>query len=278
MSAAPVGARRPPPELAEVSAMARALATAVDDFAAVLPDGVPHLGAAEERLRAGIAALDGEPLCDGASWRAQLLQLAALLRTVSPHGADAVDGVATIVGALAPDAADELAHLAQIGEWTPLTDIAQRLGAPPDALIALADHAARPALRAGAARVASLVGRAGWRHGACPACGEAPVLAELRGPERVRVLRCARCLSAWEFARLGCPGCGTSDHQQLGALHAPGEAEFRRADTCDACHCYVKAVAALDPLGAAQLAETDLATLALDVAAAERGYHRLLRG
>jgi FdhE protein len=111
-----------------------------------------------------------------------------------------------------------------------------------------------------------------WEQGFCPTCGSWPLLGEFRGLEQRRFLRCGLCATAWEFPRLLCPFCGERDHQQLGYLHAEGEEASRRASTCDSCRGYVKMVATLTPLSEAALLVADLATLHLDLAAAERGY------
>ena len=85
---------------------------------------------------------------------------------------------------------------------------------------------------------------------------------------------CGRCGTAWAFPRVRCPSCGESDHERLGYLHAAGEGEYRRAEVCDGCGCYVKSVALLDPPDADRLLELDLETAALDFVALESGYTR----
>jgi FdhE protein len=132
----------------------------------------------------------------------------------------------------------------------------------------------RPVLRAASVAVAPAVADARWSRGGCPACGAPPLLAELRGKEEGRTLRCGRCATAWPFARLECAGCGERDHRRLLALHAEREGDHRRADCCESCGLYLKSVAVLDPLSADGVIEEDLATADLDFAAVERGYHR----
>src|SRR5262249_48658671 len=99
-----------------------------------------------------------------------------------------------------------------------------------------------------------------------------PLLAELRGLEQLRFLRCGLCGTEWEYPRLQCPFCGTRDHQVLGYFHMEGEEAKYRAATCDACRGYVKTVSTLAALSGARLLVADLATLHLDLAAADRGY------
>jgi hypothetical protein len=128
--------------------------------------------------------------------------------------------------------------------------------------------AALPAL----ARFAQKLDRTLWNQGYCPTCGSWPLLGEFRGLEQIRFLRCGLCASSWEFARLRCPFCGNQDHHRLGYIHVEGEENRWRAATCAACQGYVKMVATLDALSAPQLLVTDLATLHLDLAAADRGF------
>jgi FdhE protein len=111
-----------------------------------------------------------------------------------------------------------------------------------------------------------------WGRGYCPTCGSWPLLGEFRGLEQIRWLRCGLCAAGWEFPRLACPFCDNRDHQRLGHLHVEGEEGRRRAATCEECRGYVKTVTTLGPLAPPQLLVADLATVYLDLAAAERGY------
>ncbi len=122
-----------------------------------------------------------------------------------------------------------------------------------------------------ASALAPLRAGSAWEYGSCPTCGGWPLLGEFRGLEQTRWLRCGLCATGWEFPRLACPFCGTRDHRALGYLHVEGEENRCRAAVCETCRGYVKMVAALDALSPARLLVTDLATLHLDLAAAERG-------
>jgi FdhE protein len=117
-----------------------------------------------------------------------------------------------------------------------------------------------------------LLPESGWRQGYCPTCGSWPLLGEFRGLEQTRFLRCGLCAGEWEFPRLRCPFCGETDHRALGYFHADGEAERCRAASCESCRGYVKMLATLTALAPVRLLVADLATLHLDLAAAERGY------
>jgi FdhE protein len=264
------------PEMVAAETMLRTLATALPE--AMLAAGVPHLGAVEARLAGGVPALEGEPLLTGAALLSNLQVLATALES------SAAPEVRTIPRTLERDlttaAANELAAAAQSGSWDGIGALAERIGLEADTVITLVDHATRPALRAGAGAAHEVVVKVRWQRGTCPSCGAAPLLAELRGggasggAEHERVLRCARCLTAWSFARLRCVSCGETNHRQLAYLHGAGEESFRRAEVCSTCRGYLKSIAVLAPLDLYELLAADLASAALDVAALERGFHR----
>lgn len=256
--------------------MLRTLATALPE--ATLPAGVPHLGTVEARLAGGVPALEGEPLLSGA---ALLLNLELLATALGSSAAPEVRAIPrTLEGNLTAAAADELAAAAQSGSWDTIGALAERIGLEADAVITLVDHATRPALRAGARTVHELVARSRCDRGTCPACGAAPLLAEVRGggasgaAEHERVLRCVRCLTAWSFPRLRCVWCGETNHRRLAYLHGTGEESFRRAEVCSTCRGYLKSIAVLAPLDVYELLAADLSTAPLDIAALERGFHR----
>lgn len=262
------------PAVAGQSAEARVLRALVQidgELAPVLPLGVPHAPAAEARLATGLPALLDEPLVERPAIQNALRIVARLL--------DAEPETSTVRQTAERLAADEelgsaLAVAAVAGDWEVIEAAAGRQGLDPYASVVLLDYAVRPWLRLAAKAVSPLVAASGWAGGCCPACGAPPLLAELRGPERERILRCGRCGSAWSFPRLACPACGERRHQRLSYLHGEDQAEFRRADVCETCRSYLKAVAVLDPLSPAALLEIDFTTAALDFAALERGYHR----
>ena len=261
---------------ADAVAMLRALVLALDGMTTVLPPGVPDDARARARLGEGVPALYEEPLLDGEAFRDQLARIAAAL-SAAQGAPDAVAMVAARVSELSKAARQELAEQSLTGAWWAMAALARRMDVDEHAFITACDMAARPALRAGRAALIAPLNDARWERGICPGCGAPPLLAELRGAEGERVLRCGRCAAAWRAPRLACIACGSHDHARLTALHGAGEEAYRRADCCDACGAYLKAVAVLDPLTAAELLETDLATAALDLAAVDAGYSRTSR-
>lgn len=143
----------------------------------------------------------------------------------------------------------------------------------PATLRVVAQVAAVPLLRACARTIGSEVSAAWW-EGYCPLCGAWPTLAEFRGLERKRWLRCGRCGTGWEVPWLRCPFCAETSHENLGYL-APEDGETsRKVEVCDTCKGYVKAEPTVRELPWWGVLLDDVATVALDVAALDRGYHR----
>ena len=116
--------------------------------------------------------------------------------------------------------------------------------------------------------------RADWAHGYCPTCGAWPALAEARGLERSRQLRCGRCGGDWPTQWLRCPYCGMAEHVRLGSLVPTEGGESRKVDICLACGAYVKTLTVLTACPPAEVALRDLESVDLDLAALERGYQR----
>ena len=266
------------PEMVPAATLLRTLLRGMSDVHVDLRDGAPGTEAARVRLESGIPALDGEPLLEPSD----LIRAAhAIGRRLREAGSEPDSRAMRLIETvLTGPSADALARATLAGAWD---DVASELtsgsrSVDEQAVITLLDYAARPTLRAAAAAVRDVIAAARWRRGSCPGCGAPPLLAELRAPpsggERERFLRCGRCESTWPYPRVGCPGCGTTDHRSLRYLHVEGEEEFRRAMTCDRCQGYVKEVAVLDPLSFDALLEEDLGTVGLDLMAVERGYRR----
>jgi len=145
----------------------------------------------------------------------------------------------------------------------------------PSTLRVVAQVAVVPLLRACARTIASEVSPGGaWWEGYCPVCGAWPTLAEFRGLERKRWLRCGRCATGWEMAWLRCPFCGETQHTNLGYLAPEAGETTRKVEVCDSCKGYVKAEPTVRPLAPWEIVLDDLATVPLELAALDRGYHR----
>jgi FdhE protein len=107
-----------------------------------------------------------------------------------------------------------------------------------------------------------------WPHGYCPACGSWPAFGEaLEGETR---LRCSFCGLGWQREQPGCTYC-TAD--QLTAMKTD-PSEPHRAELCGDCGAYLKWLAPPGPTPFELLPIEDLASMALDVLAAEQGFGR----
>ncbi|NIR44414.1 MAG: formate dehydrogenase accessory protein FdhE [Gemmatimonadetes bacterium] len=192
----------------------------------------------------------------------RLLAATADGESASPPGAvSRSDAVAVLESALRFDA-ERLAGLAA------------RVGGREGGLDAVAGFLALPVLYAAAARARKADLPEHWPHGHCPLCGARALLAEIRGLDRARLLRCGRCGSAWRMTWLRCAHCGESDHEKLGALLPEGSEETRKVETCATCRGYLKSLTTLQARPLTELLLADLETLEFDLAAMERGYIR----
>lgn len=254
------------PSLAASRDVMQALLT--DLFAEPVQETPPSLGATlgHDKLASGIPLLRGEAInVEQKSLRRRWL---AVCKTVARqnHGATAL--------AQAFPSLDPAALLAKVVAGRPDAVIqkAELLQLDPALTATVLRFAAFPVLATVAAALAPLRKQTRWEHGHCPTCGGWPLLGELRGLEQLRYLRCGWCASDWECPRLRCPFCANRDHRSLGFFHVEGQEHRYRAATCEECRGYVKLVSTLTALTDPQLLVTDLATLHLDLAAAERGY------
>jgi FdhE protein len=113
-----------------------------------------------------------------------------------------------------------------------------------------------------------------WMHGYCPICAAWPILAERRGLDRTRRLRCGRCGGAWQVQWYCCTYCGEREHEHLGSLVPEERGERLNVETCSSCRGYVKSVATLQGIPPFELLLQDLETVELDLVALDRGYAR----
>jgi FdhE protein len=110
--------------------------------------------------------------------------------------------------------------------------------------------------------------------GTCPACGSPPVCSMVvgwSGAENTRFCVCSLCATMWNYPRIKCVLCGSTEgiaYQEI----AGGSAAVK-AETCDSCRRYVKILQhhsnrSLDPVA------DDIATLALDLLLRQSEYRR----
>jgi FdhE protein len=227
------------------------------------------------RVERAAAPAAGAPLLAGAvitvhsraldRWVADLLEIAARngadVRSLARagRGGAAWDPIAFVEAAVNDDRGrlDELAAAGSVRS---------------DLLSSLAMPAAMPVLRAAA--LAAGPPPDAWPHGYCPVCAAWPALAEARGLEGRRQLRCGRCGGDWSFDWLRCPFCGNGDHTKLGGLVSETAGDMRKVETCQPCRGYVKTVTTLVARSASEVVLEDVASAAFDVAAIEAGFLR----
>ncbi len=167
---------------------------------------------------------------------------------------------------------ERLLRHAAAGDRAFVRTLALVLAVDPALLDVVAQNAIKPALRAWSRQLAPLARGLSWEKGYCFVCGARAALAELRGGELFRHLRCGRCGADWGVRRVLCPFCGNENPSSLGFLHAGKPMERARVAVCDGCREYLKVVTAFEPGAPDEVVVEDLATLPLDYAARARGY------
>jgi len=154
-----------------------------------------------------------------------------------------------------------------------LDALGRAAGVDGGALETVAYLLAWPLLQSCGRRLAPHV-RPDWEQGFCPVCGAWPTVAELRGLDRTRRLRCGWCAADWALPWLWCPFCGEHRHDHLGALVTEGSYDGRKIETCEECRGYLKTLTTLEAITPLGVLLADLETVELDLIARERGWRR----
>ena len=215
------------------------------------------------------------PLLEEASVRVDGRRARKLVRDLIHTADDAREDGASLAIAVRGRRLDAVALLraAIVRDHDAVDRIAKRAGIESQALEVIGQLAAMPLLHACAERWRDHIPSA-WTHGYCPVCAAWPALSELRGLERSRRLRCARCAADWPLPVLQCAYCGEADHDHLGTLTPEGESQTRRIEVCYTCKGYLKTFTTLRPMTLRTIAMTDLGSVDLDLIAQERAYAR----
>ncbi len=114
-----------------------------------------------------------------------------------------------------------------------------------------------------------------YSEASCPLCGSRPQFAVLRpeGDGGKRHLACSLCLTEWEFRRIVCPNCDEKDPLKL-PRYSTEDPLAVRVEACETCKAYLKSFdMTVDGLMVPEAEE--MASVALDLWAAEHGYHKL---
>lgn len=110
--------------------------------------------------------------------------------------------------------------------------------------------------------------------GLCPACGGAPsssMVVGWPGAHGARFCACFLCGTLWNFVRIKCVLCGSTDgigYQEIG-----GGSGTVKAETCDTCHGWVKILQQHKDFAIEPIAD-DVASLGLDLLMRDSAYRR----
>lgn len=110
--------------------------------------------------------------------------------------------------------------------------------------------------------------------GICPACGSPPTASLIVGwpeAEGVRYCSCSLCATLWNYLRVKCAVCGSNN--DIAYEEIDGGNRNIKAETCGACHGYVKVMHQRSEPGIEPVAD-DVASLALDILVRELGFSR----
>jgi FdhE protein len=136
----------------------------------------------------------------------------------------------------------------------------------------LVQSSTRPSIEAGMEQLRSEVDAETWLKSHCPVCGSLPSLNLLKGEGGKRYSLCSYCGYQWRIDRLSCSVCSNKEQGSLKYFYGEGE-EAYRIDLCDKCNHYIKTIDYRN-LEESDPSLEDLATLHLDVLAAQKGYER----
>jgi FdhE protein len=231
--------------------------------------------------RAVFAALRVDRVGAGEWWRDRLIAEAA--SALLPH----VPALLTLVERVGPaPLATRAAELRRAGEvhWTKLLadTCAGDVDGPADArdrffARAMAQpYAERCRLAAARAAGPPQGPPGGSASGArCPWCRARPVVGVLRQEHygARRSLFCSLCAAEWDVPRVLCVACGETEADRL-LVSTADRFPHVRVDACETCRRYLKAVD-LTRDGLADPLVDELATVPLDLWAAEQGYRKL---
>lgn len=143
---------------------------------------------------------------------------------------------------------------------------------------AMAEHVfVAAALQVHFARLASRLDEkalAAIGDGLCPACGSPPTASLIVGwpeAEGVRYCSCSLCSTLWNYVRVKCAVCGSN--KDVSYQEIDGGNRNIKAETCGACHGYVKVMHQRHEPGIDPVAD-DVASAGLDILVRELGFSR----
>ena len=295
------------PELAEAVAFYRAALPLLGQYRHTVSPFHMEQPAAENKLAAGLPLLVGEELpFDTQAARALFLKLCKIVESAPASGKSMPGDGALRSGrvfdafplwkraqdgdgsSLRAAAARQIRHAVLHGDldlpavWDMLTVgdgrrlelTAVGLTLDPELLCALAQYSLKPVFQACAQELQKVVGFDCWQRGRCPVCGSSPSLSEIQAQAGARRLRCGLCGAGWRYPHLQCAFCQNEDYKLLSYFSVEGEEDRYQLQACDVCRGYIKIVQTFEPISVDLLPVQDLATLHLDLIAADHDYTR----
>ena len=192
-------------------------------------------------------------------------------KTTTPLMANQIDKISGLL-------ADKRLHLEKIltaGADDQSTEkLAVDLGLEPKILSFLITNSIRPSVESGAEHFRNKIASTRWHHNRCPVCSSPPALNLLKDQGGKRYSLCSYCACQWRIERLSCAVCGNTEQDKLSYFCGEDE-EAHRIDLCDVCDYYIKTIDYRTLEDSDPFLE-DLATLHLDVLAADKGYQKLM--
>jgi FdhE protein len=180
-------------------------------------------------------------------------------------GAGVPEQTATAIATLRSMAAEERERIVLAAlKDAPADDIAQRV------LVAAG-------LQVHVARLAALLAADDLKpvaDSACPVCGSPPMTSSVVGwpkAHNTRFCTCSLCGTMWNVVRVKCVLCSATGGISYHTVE--GKPDSVKAETCEACHAYVKILYQVNDPALEPLAD-DVATLGLDMLMAEEGWRR----
>ena len=224
----------------------------------------------------GRAAEEGFPLVQKDEFPIDMAASVSLFHKLCEIGKTANPGMAEQVEQIIKAFADAPVDLEKLlsggGKEQTIEQFAADRNLDTQVLSFLVRSSTRPSIEAGREQLCGEVELKAWRQCYCPVCGSQPSLSLLKGEGGVRHSLCSYCGCQWRIDRLSCTVCGNKEQETLQYFCGEGE-EVYRIDLCDKCHHYIKTID-YRGLGEADPSLEDLATMHLDVVAAQKGYTR----
>jgi hypothetical protein len=107
-----------------------------------------------------------------------------------------------------------------------------------------------------------------WSAQHCLVCGGSPNFALLESTRGARQLMCSRCNAIWNYRRIGCAFCGTSEKQ----TYYPSPDGVYRLYVCPSCNRYLKTMDLREVSRTVYPVVERLLTVGMDLAAREEGF------